>query len=320
MTNKERYKILCEQEGDKIPIFLQYWWMEIVCQGKQWDVVLVEKNNTIVAALPYLIGTRFGMRYVLQPQLTQYNGIWYREQEYATENKRLEFEKWAATAVIEQLEKLNLAYYDQNFSPQITNWLPFYWKGFEQTTRYTYRINDFSDMQKVFDDFDRNFRQKPLLKVENSFSVDWNILPTEFYNLHKAYWQSRGQQDLISEQLAINVCSRALERKQGFIAGLRDDKGELIVAKFIIYDSNCAHSLMSAFKPGRHPKGALPLLFWEIFKYISDKTKSFDFEGSMDEGIEYSYRLYGAKQTPYFKITKANSKLFLLLKTIKERM
>ena len=40
MGNKEIYRELCETEGSAIPLFLQYWWMETVCEGKQWDVLL----------------------------------------------------------------------------------------------------------------------------------------------------------------------------------------------------------------------------------------------------------------------------------------
>ena len=53
MTPKEQYRILCEQETT-IPLFLQYWWMEAVCMGKQWDVMLCTRNGEIVAAMPYV--------------------------------------------------------------------------------------------------------------------------------------------------------------------------------------------------------------------------------------------------------------------------
>ena len=79
MNNKETYKHLCETEGCAIPLFLQYWWMDTVCSGKQWDVALArDTQGHITAAMPYLIGSKMGLRYVLQPQLTQYNGPWYR--------------------------------------------------------------------------------------------------------------------------------------------------------------------------------------------------------------------------------------------------
>ena len=71
MDSKEKYRELCEAEGSRIPLFQQYWWMETVCAGKRWDVLLSERDGVIEGALPYLIGKKLGLRYILQPQLTQ---------------------------------------------------------------------------------------------------------------------------------------------------------------------------------------------------------------------------------------------------------
>ena len=76
-----------------------------------------------------------------------------------------------------------------------------------------------------------------------------------------------------------------------------------MAARFVVFDSHCAHSLLSALRPN-HPNGTSPMLFWQIIQQLSTRTHAFDFEGSMDPGIEQSYRLYGAQQVPYFRITK----------------
>ncbi len=53
-----------------------------------------------------------------------------------------------------------------------------------------------------------------------------------------------------------------------------------------------------------------------IFQLIKDFVKThqiFYFEGSMIKGVEHSFRNFGAKQIPYFRISKPNSTLFHLL-------
>ena len=50
--------------------------MESVCRGKQWDVILAECDGRVCGALPFLCGSRLGLRYVLQPQLTMFTGPW----------------------------------------------------------------------------------------------------------------------------------------------------------------------------------------------------------------------------------------------------
>ncbi len=319
MTNKDRYRILCTEEPS-IPLFLQYWWMETVCMEKEWDVILVTHEGIITGAMPYLIGKKMGMRYVLQPELTQYNGVWFRYPNWRDENEKLSFEKKILVEIIKQLKSLRLAYYEQNFSPQFTNWLPFYWSGFRQTTRYTYRIPDISDLASVFSRFDRDTRQKKILKLSQKLQVTFEISPEDFYAYHKQYWDFRGQKDLYSEKFVTRVCSCAIIRNQGVIIGLKDENNVMYCCRFIVYDSHCAHTLLSAYNPQFYVNGVTALLFWESIKYVSKKTKMFDFEGSMDEGIEHSYRQYGTIQTPYFQISKSNNSLFSVLKWLKQKM
>src|SRR5689334_24058521 len=46
-----------------------------------------------------------------------------------------------------QLSRYKLFF--QAFHPSSSNWLPFYWSGFRQTTRYTYVIEDLTDLNRV---------------------------------------------------------------------------------------------------------------------------------------------------------------------------
>ena len=296
MIAKEQYKALCETEGSKIPLFLHYWWMETVCRGKCWDVLMVnDKQGRVVAALPYLIGSKMGLRYILQPQLTQYSGPWYP-------TCSLEEEMEAGRQLVAGLKGLGLVYYQQNYSPLVTNWLPYYWAGYRQTTRYTYRIDDISDPQRVFEGFDPSRRQRQIRRTEGVLHPV-AVTPERFVEFHAAYWVGRGEKDLLSKSFMLSVIRASLERGQGLLMGLEDVDGRLQGARFVVYDDKCAYSLLSAMGEG-HPNGTSARLFFEIIKRLSGTTQAFDFEGSMDRGVEQSYRLYGARQVPYFRITK----------------
>jgi hypothetical protein len=51
MSNKQRYIQFCTEHPD-IPVFSQPWWLDAVCPD-QWDVILIEKSNRIIASFPY---------------------------------------------------------------------------------------------------------------------------------------------------------------------------------------------------------------------------------------------------------------------------
>jgi len=44
----------------------------------------------------------------------------------------------------------------------------------------------------------------------------------------------------------------------------------------------------------------------------------FDFEGSMDENVENSFKQFGTEQVPYFRIIKEKSQLFKALLALRK--
>lgn len=68
---------------------------------------------------------------------------------------------------------------------------------------------------------------------------------------------------------------------------------------------------MGGEDPELRNSGAGILLIWEAMKFTFEvlKLNRFDFEGSMLEPVERVRRDFGAIQTPYFAISKSNSKL-----------
>lgn len=316
IDNKKLYREFCEQRQIYVPLFQQYWWMEAVCYDKQWDVALAYSGGTLLGAMPYHYGRKMGITYIIEPQLTQFSGPLYCYGELSGYSHRLEFEKNVARELLRQVESVNPALFLQNFSPQVTNWLPFFWAGYRQSTRYTYRIDDIGDLDRVFASFDVEKRQKKIHKYEKSTMVRFDMRPEDFARFHCKYWNEKGKGDLLSEDLIKRVCSNALERGQGVIASLHDAENRLLSARFVAFDDRCAYSLMSAHDLSLHRSGHSETLLWGLLKYLNGKVHSFDFEGSMDEGIEYFYRSFGAKQIPFFEISKTRglSGLFLRLK------
>ena len=267
--------------------------METVCHGKQWDVVLIHDNrNRIAAAMPYHIGSRMGLRYILQPQLTQYNGPWYR-----SDIDPADFEKQLADHFCHTVRPL---FFQQNFGPGTPVGKP--WNHKNAVERITYRIEDISDPQQVFDNFDKQRRQRPIRRAEKTLSPS-SLTPQQFAQFHAEYWASRGQRDLLSHDFMVRVIQTALDRNQGILLGVADQNGKLHAARFVAYDSQCAYSFLSALNPNGHENGASALLFWLIIQQLSGHTRAFDFEGSMDPGIAFSYSLYGAQPITYHRIT-----------------
>ena len=318
MSNKQRYTELCAQRSD-IPLFMQAWWLDAVCmpENKVWDVLLCEENGKIVGAMPYHLLKKWGFKIILQPQLTQYSGVWIDYPKEMKLHKRYSFEKRVMDNLIDQLEKLNVSYYSQNFHHFFSNWQPFYWKNFKQTTRYTYQIKDLSDLENCFDNFSYA-KQKHIKKENEDFSIDFSVSADEFYRFHRDCLKQKGAEIIYSRELLFSIYNEAAKRGQGKIIALKDKNESLHSALFFVWDENAAYALISAINPRFKSDGASTKVFWEAIKFVSDKTKVFDFEGSMIEGVAQSFQQFGAEQVPYFNITKPYSKIFSLLQQIKQ--
>lgn len=303
MTNKQKYRLLCEQEPT-IPVFSQAWWLDAVA-GDSWDVVLVEKGDIIQASMAYVLRKRFGLTIISQPALTQNLGPWLRPS-MAKYAKRLSQEKDLMQALFAQLP--DHAYYGQNWHCRRTNWLPLYWQGFEQSTRYTYRIEELQDTEAVWRELQDNIRRETR-KAEKQVTIRNDLPLDSFIVLNKKVFERQGIALPYTEELlrSIDSAASAQNARQVFIA--EDEQGRHHAGVYIIWDKETAYYLMGGGDPDLRSSGATSLCMWHAIQFAATKVKAFDFEGSMLEPVERFFRAFGAKQTPYFSIKKNNSKL-----------
>lgn len=313
MTPRDRYRKLCEDEPT-IPIFSRAWWLDAVC-GNNWDVCLVEKGGQILAAMPYSIKKRYGFTLLTHPQLTQTLGPWLRPSE-AKYSNRLGQEKDLLTALIVQLP--DFAYFQQNWHHANTNWLPFYWQGFEQTTRYTYRLPDLLDLDAVWAGFRENVR-RDIRKAENRFNLQVrnDVTINDFLTLNVQTFDRQGMVLPYSPAFVQRLDQSCAQHKARQIFIAEDEQGQKHAGVYIIWDEQSAYYLMGGGDPKLRTSGATSLCMWEAIKFATTKTKSFDFEGSMIEPVERFFRAFGAIQTPYFSVSKTQSRIIETVRALK---
>ncbi|WP_395605819.1 GNAT family N-acetyltransferase [Pseudomonas sp. B16120] len=303
---KSVYRDLCD-EVDDIPIFSQAWWLDVVAGEENWNVAIVRRDNKVIASMPYVIQKKFGMTLLRQPSLTQTLGPWIKKSD-AKYAKSLSQQKDLMESLIDQLPAYQ--YFTQNWHYSQTNWLPFFWKGFKQTTRYTYVINDLTDERALWEELQQNIRtdikkaeSRFLITVKEDSSID------EFLELNKLVFKRQNIGLPYSETLVRKIDQACAERgcRKIFIAV--DEQGRRHAGIYLIWDSNSAYYLMGGGDPELRNSGATSLCMWKAIRFSSSVTKAFDFEGSMMEPVERFFRGFGAHQTPYFSISKVKSKV-----------
>ena len=69
------------------------------------------------------------------------------------------------------MEVITLVTLSHNFHYSITNWLPFYWQGFNQTSYYTYLLEELSDLEKIWTEFTQDNKCANIYQIINNFMV-----------------------------------------------------------------------------------------------------------------------------------------------------
>ena len=319
MSNKEAY-IRFSELIPALPLFMQPWWLDAVTQpdGKTWEVLLARnKQGEIEAVMPYVTGSKWGMRYVLTPQLTQYTGVWIVDKEGESMADRLSREKKLQNDIISQLKTKKIALFDVKFPLKYTYWSPFYWAGYQQETHYTYRLENIQDTESLFAQLDYA-KQKQIRKAQEAgIVIDYDMSADELYDLQCAQLDERGSKDVLSRELVHSVVEASRHRGQGLIARAKDKEGDTHAAILVVWDEHSAWELISAIHPYHRASGASTLVVWKAIKQVSDKTQAWDFEGSMIEAVDNSFRQFGGTPVPYYEIYKKN-KLIQLIELCKK--
>lgn len=310
MTPKQKYRQLCETE-ENIPLFSRDWWLDIACGASKWDVVLVENEQKILAAMPCYKPLP---DVISMPPYTQTMGPWFApeaaDMKYTT---RLGRRQALCADLIPDL--LRCTSFLQQFPYTFTDWLPFYWTGFRQTTRYTYVLHDIVDKECLWENMSSNIRRNiTKAKEKNGIIVKQGIPIDDFLRVFKATFQRQHKPIPQDIHILIQLIEKCRARNQGDIWGGYDASGRIHAAVFVVWQKSSAYYIAGGGDPALRDSGAHSLAMWEAIRFVSRYTATFDFEGSMLPGVERFFREFGAKQMPFFTITRGKLSLLNRIK------
>lgn len=314
-TQRERYRRFSD-ESDSLTLFLRSWWLDATCGPDGWDVSLAEHGGKIVGALPYLSRKRFGMVVLTQPMLTQHLGPWIGTAPGSSANPARE--KDIMEALIAGLPPF--ARYSQNWSPAITNWLPFHWAGFKQTTRYTMRLSALSDLDAVWRGFQANARTD-IRKATARFGLRLRPNPSlsEFLEISRLTFARQRLQVPYSRDYVARLDDACVARKCRKIFIAEDETGRMHAGAYLVWDANTAYYLLGGGDPALRNSGATSFCVWEAIRFAATVSRIFDFEGSMIESVERFFRSFGALHVPYYHVTQTRSALLRLRAALLQR-
>jgi hypothetical protein len=288
---------------DKSPqgsIYCKSWWLDAVCPDA-YELIAIRKDGVIRAGMALPIVRSRGRSSIKMPPLTQTLGPLLCLPPAEKYGSQLTYEMKLLRELIAALPPADDFFV--NCGPGFTNWLPFHWAGYSQTTRYSYEL-DLSDPQMVYDgmsDKSRNIIRKA--EKAGIWVEECDDLGSAFAIFNMTY--TRQGLEFPHDRALIDRLDRGAKANAGrkiFLA--KDSSGRIHAGIYIIYTPQRAYYVMQGTDPALRASGAPLLVHWHAIQFAATISQRYDFVGSMMENVERVFRSFGAAQTPYFSIFK----------------
>ncbi|MFN0016415.1 MAG: GNAT family N-acetyltransferase [Saprospiraceae bacterium] len=299
MNDKQAtYRQFCEA-APELPLFMHDWYLDAVCGEGNWDAVFARKGERTVGVLPFFLKKKLWWRYVAMPPLCRMMGP-YLLPEYRAPRKEMPL----LQELVGQLPRL--AAFEQDFNYSAQNWLPFHWRGYTQTTRYSYTL-PLTDLKTLRANLAPDYRNNKLPKAAAKLHVRTGDDLDLFFHIHNRSYQRQGLSAPVPFDLLQRLDSTLAARGAREIFFAKDTKtGAVHSVAYLAWDRESAYYLLAGDDPALRRSGAGILIAWEAIRHAKELLglKTFDFAGSMIEPIERVRRQFGAEPKPYFRVRK----------------
>lgn len=301
MNYKESY---LEIEND-LPLFFQSKWIETTSNSKNWDVALVIENDNIIAAWPFLKEQKFSFQLIRNPLLTPYLGPIF-----ISNNTTLSLQ--------EVYQKLKQQLPDSSFYQWSS--LPNQYHQWDDTSIISQqRITHIIDLRTEPDELWKNIQSRKRSYIKNAHKllqineepIDWSIFiknhQNSFYKKSKKYNYTKSLFERIESNFKESSLSIQTKDAQGFIQA----------QAFFVYDKHAMYYLLGAYTHQAHQGAMASLIWYAVLKAKQMNLHTFDFEGSMDNGIATFFKSIGGVPQNYYYYEQTNSFLWQLINKLK---
>lgn len=305
MTNKENYKIICEQRKD-IPVFLQPWWLDTVCN--RWDVAIAMNGSEVAGVWPFQVESKVGVALLRNPVLTPYLGPHIFYPSVATGSQRDAFEYETITKLLTEMPSapvLTLA-----IQPGIKQVGLFDQYGLTSHIKQTFLLNLLQDEAQLHANMRETTRHNLRLGGAELTITNSPECIKELYRFHKSTLEAKGIKPAYTEARLSAIMKACIAHDAGSLWTARKE-GRIVAMIWQLWDAHNSYYLMSARNPAEDDKRAVSVLLWHAIKYAKSMgLSSFDFEGSIDTGVEKFFRNFGGERQLYLVLKKNTSLLW----------
>lgn len=280
------------------------WWISILNSNFK-ICALIDDDNLIVAGI---VLTFSETRTVVGPKLTQSTGLLFQDMSKINNmryQKQLTNQKEYTKQIFDFIEK-DFDVFHVKFHYNYDYWLPLYWRGYKQTTCYTYII-DFKNyiLDEEFKRFSKGHKwtlnkveKKSDLKVSEVYDIEEYLLES-----NKTY-QRQGVVRPYTDDLIKQLYRELKLRNMVKIFKIEDRNKNIHAIACYLISHDEVYYWLGASDENLRDSGGHTYLTWYAIKYFSNIVRYFNFGGSMIEHVERNFRNFGSPFRLYSYISR----------------
>jgi GNAT acetyltransferase-like protein len=282
------------EANDDIPLFMRPYWLDAVAGVQAWDAIISRnEEGRIVGAWAIHQRKLRGFKAIILPPMTPFTGIYMDVDTSLPVQKQSFLRQEILEDLIRQVPRV--AIFGQKFQFHLRDWLPFYWKGYKQETRYTFRFEN-PDPEAIYANFSKSFKRN-LRAGERKFKVETSTDVTELYRLVQRVFEIRKDAIPFDLNTLNNAYAQVHARHQSTIYRAVGEDG-VNAAILTVWDDDTTYYLLGG-RAGSSTKNSTQILLWHAIKDAAERGHHFDFEGSMIKGVNRFFQSFGPEMVEY---------------------
>ncbi len=311
MSNKEQYRKVCEQHPGML-VFAQAWWLDVVCNN--WDAVIAMKGEHVKGAWAYPIEQKMGVKLLRTPKLTPYLGpqVFYPADVKGSNKDGYEHD--TVSELLKQLPEVQV--WNLAVQPGLKQAGLFKNYGLSLQAQQTFLLSLAADEATLLANL-KDTNRRNIKQAEKEYTIvnsPGHI--GELFEFHK-HTLGRKQKGIAHDLSDLQQLLKATTDNQAgaLWVAMAGDKVEGI--GWYVWDKECCYFIMGAMNPEADGYKAMALLHWHAIKEAKrNGVAYFDFEGSMDAGVERFFRSFGGQRELYLYLQKNESILWKAKQTL----
>jgi hypothetical protein len=295
-TEHEEWNTFVEEspQGD---VFCYDWWLKAVTKD-DFKILVAREYHQILAGiiLPF-----YHTKRVNEPYLTRTIGVLYKKPGHESPMKRLSMERKWLNAL---LDKVNRDHFVQMcLHHDFIDWLPFRWRGYRQTTRYTYIFNyEKNTINDIWTNISKAQKETIRKAMRNNIEIEETQDIELVYRFSCLSFKRQNKFFPFPMSDLQRLDNAIIKHGNRIIFKAVDRQNAIHAVFYCVYNKRSAYCLLSGGDSLLRSQGGHTLIIWHVIRYFSNKVSILNLGGSDIQPIERHLRSFGGTQTQYFHI------------------